>query len=151
MKILILGATGAAGTRLTAETLRRGHEVTAASRSIRPGFIGRAQSAVLDGSSAAQVADLAQEHDVVIGATRPAPSREEDIDAVTEGIAEGTRRAGRRLVVVGGAAPLRIPGTSRSALEDPVWVPRRFRAFATSSSRQLESPTTSRGILSIGR
>lgn len=96
MKILILGATGAAGTRLTAETLRRGHAVTAASRS--------------------------------------------------------TRRAGRRLVVVvGGAAPLRIPGTSWSALEDPVWVPRRFRAFAASSSRQHESPTTSRGILSIGR
>ncbi|MEE1651229.1 NAD(P)H-binding protein [Brachybacterium sp. J144] len=150
MKILILGATGAAGTRLTAETLRRGHEVTAASRSIRPGFIGRAQSAVLDGSSAAHVADLAQEHDVVIGATRPAPGREEDIDVVTAGIAEGTRRAGRRLVVVG-AAPLRIPGTSWSALEDPVWVPRRFRAFAAPSSRQLESPTTPRGILSIGR
>lgn len=76
--------------------------------------------------------------------------REEDIDVVTAGIAEGTRRAGRRLVV-GGAAPLRIPGTSWSALEDPVRVPRRFRAFAASSSRQLESPTTSRGILSIGR
>lgn len=138
MKILIIGAAGVAGTRLTEEALRRGHDVTAASRSIYRGCIARARSRVLDGSSAAEVTALAQEHDVVIGATRPAPGREDDIGAVTEGIGEGARRAGRRLLVVGGAAPLRVPGTARSALKDPAWVPATFRAFAAASSRQLE-------------
>lgn len=138
MKILIIGATGAAGSRLTDEALRRGHDVTAASRSTHRGRIARAHSTALDGSSAAQVTDLALEHDVVIGATRPAPGREDDIDAVTEGIGEGARRASRRLVVVGGAAPLRVPGTARSALEEPAWVPAKFRAIAAASSRQLE-------------
>lgn len=36
MKILLIGATGMIGSRITAETLSRGHEITAATRSGSP-------------------------------------------------------------------------------------------------------------------
>ncbi|HJA39317.1 MAG TPA: NAD(P)H-binding protein [Candidatus Brevibacterium intestinigallinarum] len=145
MKILIIGATGAAGSRIAAEALQRGHAVTAASR--RPSVVAPGATALtLDATAPDRVADAARLHDVVVAATRPAPGREADIDALTTGAADGTRRAERRLIVVGGAAPLRIPGTARIALEDPRWVPPTIREIAAASCRQLEILRDMRGL-----
>lgn len=81
-----------------------------------------------------------------MAATRPALGREADIDALTTGTAEGARRAGRRLLVVGGAAPLRVPGTARLALDDPAWVPPAIRSVAAASCRQLEILRATDGV-----
>lgn len=137
MKILIIGATGTAGSRIVAEALQRGHAVTAASRrpfDVAPGATAR----TLDATAPEQVAEAARVHDVVVAATRPALGREDDIEALTTGVADGVRSAGRRLILVGGAAPLRVPGTARIALEDPRWVPTTIREIAAASCRQLE-------------
>lgn len=137
MKILIIRATGAAGSRIAEEALERGHSVTAASRrlsAVAPG----ATACTLDAKAADRVAEAARVHDVVVAATRPALGRESDIDALTTGAADGSRRAERRLIVVGGSAPLRIPGTERIALEEPRWDPTSIRAIAAASCRQLE-------------
>lgn len=138
MKILLIGATGAAGSRIAAEALQRGHEVTAASRGTCRAPDHLPHPTTLDASEPERVAEAARRHDVVVAATRPAPGREGDIEALTTGVADGARSAGRRLIVVGGAAPLRVPSTARIALDDPRWVPPTIREIAAASCRQLE-------------
>lgn len=151
MKILLFGATGAAGSRLAAEAHRRGHHVTAASRGHRStngitGELAQATVLTLDASARALVAEAAQEHDVVVAATRPAPGRERDVEALTTGVADGARRAGRRLIVVGGAAPLQVPGTPQIALDDPQRIPTAIRPIAAASVRQLEILRSASGL-----
>jgi len=132
MRIIVIGANGAAGSRIVSEARRRRHEVTEAHR--------RASSSAvrLDASDAGAVARGAAAHDVIVAATRPDPGRESDVAAAIDGLADGAARAGRRLLVVGGAAPLRVPGTDRIALDDPAWVPPDIRSIAAASRRQLE-------------
>lgn len=138
MNILIVGATGNAGSRIVAEAVRRGHRVTAASR--RRSGVDAAEGAtvLLDGADPERVAHVARGHDVIVGATRPAVGYEGDVVATTHGLAEGARNAGVRLIVIGGAAPLLVPGTERRALDDPEWVPAQVRVIAAASARQLE-------------
>lgn len=148
MKILLFGATGAAGSRIAAEAHRRGHHVTAASRGHRStngitGELAQATVLTLDASARALVAEAAQEHDVVVAATRPAPGRERDVEALTTGVADGARRAGRRLIVVGGAAPCRFRGPRRSRSMIRSGFPRRSGRSpppASASSRSCAPP-----------
>lgn len=67
-------------------------------------------------------------------------------EALTTGVADGVRSAGRRLIVVGGAAPLQVPGTARIALDDPRWVPTTIREIAAASCRQLEILRATSGL-----
>ncbi len=66
--------------------------------------------AIADAANPDQVAEFAKDRDVVIGATRPAPGSEPDLVKNTLGLLAGTARAGVRLVLVGGAATLKVPG-----------------------------------------
>ncbi|NLV81027.1 MAG: NAD(P)H-binding protein [Rhodococcus sp.] len=148
MKILIIGATGAAGSRIATEARQRGHNVTAACRGAHriTDELQYTAALTLDASEPELVAAAAQEHDVVVAATRPAHGREDDVAATTTGVAEGARTAGRRLLVVGGAAPLLVPGTTRLALDDPKWVPTKIREIAAASNRQLEILRSTSGL-----
>lgn len=148
MKILIIGATGAAGSRIATEAQRRGHNVTAACRGAHriTDELQHPTALTLDASKPEPVAEAAQEHDVVVAATRPAPGREDDVAATTTGVAEGARKLGRRLIVVGGAAPLHVPGTTRLALDDPQWVPTKIREIAAASNHQLEILRSTSGL-----
>lgn len=145
MRILIIGATGACGSRLAREAQSRGHSVTRSGRTRprRGPTTGTSRSeespwVTLDAADAYAVAHAARAHDVILGATRPAPGQEDDIVPVTTGLAHGARRAGVRLVVVGGAGPLRLPGSSTPAIDDPHWVPPPYRAAAAASVHQLD-------------
>lgn len=129
MRVLLIGGNGAAGSRIAAEARRRDHEVTIASRTT---------GLSLDASDVEAVAAAAARVDLVIAATRPAIGHEAEVDAVTEALAAGTARANARLLVVGGASPLRVPGTGWTALDDPRWVPPAIRPIAVASTRQLE-------------
>jgi len=139
VKMLVIGSTGDAGSRILTEALSRGHTVTGASRSQLSGTLTarRAPWVALDVTDTEQVARAASGHDVIVGATRPAPGREDDVVAMTRGLAAAAARAGRRLLVVGGAAPLRVPGTTHRVLDDTTWVPVQIRLIAGASDRQL--------------
>jgi putative NADH-flavin reductase len=106
MKIILIGASGRAGSRLLAEMLRRGHEVTGIVRdasSVPP----RARLTVeaADANDPSQLAPLLRGHDAVASAMRFASTE-------PHAVIDATRQAGiTRLMVVGGAGSLEVsPG-----------------------------------------
>ncbi|WP_055492210.1 NAD(P)-dependent oxidoreductase [Streptomyces sp. TP-A0356] len=121
MRIVLFGATGMVGSRIAAEAARRGHQVTAVSRSGRspvPGVTG----AAADASDPARVAALAAGADAVASACGPPRDGSEPTEpflALNRALVRGTRDAGvRRLVVVGGAGSLEVaPG--RELVDQP--------------------------------
>ncbi|WP_327288153.1 NAD(P)-dependent oxidoreductase [Streptomyces sp. NBC_01198] len=112
MHITVFGAAGAAGRQIVAEGLARGHRVDAVVRSsARLGELpAGARGLVGDALSYDSVVDLAAGRDVVITATRPAPGREAELVAVTEVMLPALAATGGRLLVVGGAGTLTLPG-----------------------------------------
>ncbi|WP_086668026.1 NAD(P)-dependent oxidoreductase [Lentzea kentuckyensis] len=114
MKILLIGATGMIGSRVAAEALRRGHQVTAATRSGKADALPAdpaLTTAALDASVPAELTELATGYDAVISAISPPRDGSDPAPALLatyRSVVEGLRTAGvRRLVVVGGAGSLR--------------------------------------------
>jgi uncharacterized protein len=118
MKLALFGASGMAGSRITNEALRRGHELTAIVRnlsgfSIPTTFAGNVVVGnVLD---PANVAKLVQGHDAVISTVGPGadeasdPILARDVIKAANSLIEGLTHAGvRLLVVVGGAGSLEV-------------------------------------------
>ncbi|WP_026556365.1 NAD(P)-dependent oxidoreductase [Arthrobacter sp. 35W] len=119
MKIAVFGATGMVGSQITAEALRRGHQVTAASR--RGAIVEGAEAATpvaAEVGDAAAVAALAATHDAVVLATGPSRtggSHQEWLDAINTALgAVGSTR----VFVIGGAGALTIDGTRLVDLPD---------------------------------
>jgi putative NADH-flavin reductase len=116
MKILIYGAGGTLGSRIAAELLDRGHQVTAGVRSAEraSGLDARLTTDASDVTDAASVASAAAGHDAVVSAV----SAPHDGSAPTfyvdslQTLVGGLRAAGvRRLALVGGAGSLAVaPG-----------------------------------------
>ena len=106
MKIALIGATGNVGTRVAAEALSRGHQVTGISRhpeklAVKAGLTAaRGDTAEPDA-----IAKVLAGHDVVVSSTRFQGS-----DA--RGLIAAVKKAGvKRLLVVGGAGSLEVaPG-----------------------------------------
>lgn len=131
MKIALIGASGNAGQRLTAEMSRRGHAVTAIAR--QPEKI-----AALPGVTAAAgdindkaLAGLLAGHDAVISAVR-------FLDTDAEALIAIVRAAGvKRYLVVGGAASLEVaPGVR---LLDTPQFPAAYKGEATAGAAFLET------------
>ncbi|MCR4269095.1 NAD(P)-dependent oxidoreductase [Nitratireductor sp. ZSWI3] len=140
MRIAVFGANGNVGSRVVAEALSRRHRVTAVLRDagraarVPAGAVIRAG----DASDAAQVAKLADGHDVVVAATRPASGREGDASTTMRALLEGLAGSETRLIVVGGAASLLVPGGGGTlVLDDPRFVPETVRPIARSSYEQF--------------
>ncbi len=141
MKITVLGARGNVGRRVVSEALERGHEVTAVVRSpAQLDDLPAAATARLgDAASADDIAELGAVTDVVINATRPTPGHEDEIVAPTRGLMDGLARTGTRLLIVGGAATLTVPGSDgKTVLEDPRYLPPEARPVAAASAAQQE-------------
>lgn len=137
MKIAIIGATGMVGREITAEALRRGHQVTAASRSgaAVEGAPAATPQAVELGDSAA-LRSLAQSNDVIISATGPSRTGG-DHDAWLAQNQQAFDAVGdTRILVVGGAGSLRLPDGSR--LVDAPDFPDAYRSEALSAARLLD-------------
>lgn len=118
MKIAVAGATGMVGSRVVAEAVRRGHHVTAVSRAHGLDVNDRElMDGVLSGVDCAVVATTGTAVTTMLDA------------------ALATRT---RIVVVGGAAPLRTPGGTGLVLDDERYVPPYLRPVAEASMRQLE-------------
>lgn len=127
MRIAVFGAAGEVGRRVVAEARSRGHEVTPVVRTARPG------AEVADAANADDVARLSAGHDLVITATRPAPGSEHELAIVAKAVLEGARRAGVRVLVVGGAGSLNVAGGG-TVLDQ---VPAEIRPIAEACGEQL--------------
>lgn len=141
MKILIFGAAGNIGRRLVSEAISRGHEVTAAMRSTTwdTDFPSAVTTRVADMSNGSQVKELSKNQDVVINATRPRNGREREIDQNTLGLIEGLAGTQTRLLIVGGAASLIVPGTNgKTVLEDARYLDPSYRHIGRASLRQYQ-------------
>lgn len=140
MRITVFGAAGSVGSRVVAEALERGHEVRAVVR--RESQFGElpdeAEHQLGDASKVDDVSSLSAGQDVVVSATRPAPGREADLVETTKALLAGVRGQSARLVIVGGAASLKLPGTGgKRVLDDPSLVPPAWQPIAQACSEQL--------------
>ncbi|TCW86831.1 3-beta hydroxysteroid dehydrogenase [Burkholderia sp. SRS-46] len=111
LNIALFGATGMIGSRIAAEAARRGHRVTALSRT--PGAGGNGITAkAADLFDPASIAAALPGHDIVASAYGPKQDDAAKVVAATRALVEGVRQAGlKRLVVVGGAGSLEVaPG-----------------------------------------
>lgn len=125
MKITIYGATGDVGVRLVNEALARGHEVTGVARSEAqlaklPEQVRRHRADVAD---PAQLADSVAGQDVLISAVRP-PNGQEDALVTLTGALLGAVKDEQRVLIVGGAARLYLPGRDgETVLTAPDFLP----------------------------
>jgi putative NADH-flavin reductase len=117
MKVAVIGATGNAGSRITAELLKRGHHVRAIVRSenniTAKNGIELTNS---DLSEVAQLVDALNGADAVVSAYRPPDKDTEQIIGTTKRITEAVKKNNQRLLVVGGAGGLFVaPGVTAIA------------------------------------
>lgn len=139
MKITVVGAAGMVGSRVLAEAAGRGHDVVAILRTRRPDALPPGVTTVEgDAADPQRMATLFADADVDVAAARPAPGQEHTVAATTSALLDAAAKAGVRVLVVGGAAPLRVPGGGL-VLDDPRYVPPRYRAVAEASAAQLET------------
>ncbi|MGW4500264.1 NAD(P)-dependent oxidoreductase [Micromonospora sp. NPDC004336] len=141
MHITVFGAAGSAGRRITAEASARGHLVTAVvrdparARDLPAGaVVARGDAAEVD-----DVVTLSAGRDLVIGAARPAPGREADLVTTTRALLAGVARTGVRLLLVGGAATLTVPGAGGGTVVDDPALPVEWRAIALACRDQLDA------------
>ncbi|MEV5380734.1 NAD(P)-dependent oxidoreductase [Streptomyces nondiastaticus] len=139
MRITVFGAAGNVGSRVVAEALSRGHHVTAVVRDAArfPELPAAAEARTGDASNPDDVARLSAGQDLVIGATRPAPGSERQLVAATEGLLAGLARTGVRLLLVGGAGSLTLPGTEGTTVIDGPGFPADWRPIALACNDQL--------------
>ncbi|KNX38551.1 NAD(P)-dependent oxidoreductase [Luteipulveratus halotolerans] len=128
MRIAVIGAAGNVGSRVVAEALRRGHEVTA----LTP--------AHLDAADPEAVSRVVAGHDLGVGVTRPLPGQEDTALDVTRALLDAHAAAGVRFVMVGGAGSLRVPDApDRLVADDRRWVPAEIADLARSGADQLDA------------
>ncbi|AKU94594.1 Dienelactone hydrolase [Labilithrix luteola] len=136
----MFGAAGSVGSRIVGEALLRGHEVTAVVRdesrlsSLPAGARGR----IGDATSVDQVAALSAGQDLVISATRPAPGNEQQLVTMAKSLLAGVTRSGVRLLLVGGAASLKVPDTGGLLVDDARYVPDFVRDIAIACCAQFD-------------
>ncbi|WOF73431.1 NAD(P)H-binding protein [Parvibaculaceae bacterium PLY_AMNH_Bact1] len=145
MKIIVFGATGDVGSRVVKEALSRQHEVTAVVRNEAglkklPSAVA---SIIADANDPAAVASAMEGQDLAISAVRPPAGQEGEIVALTRCILAGASQAKVRVIIVGGAARLRLPGGSpHTVLSDPNFLPENIVPIARASFAQSELCTS---------
>ena len=135
MKIALIGATGFVGSKILAESLDRGHDVTAiVSDSAKLPTHAKLSGAEVDATDAGALATAVADHDLVITAFNP--GRDPD-GSGTQAIIDGTKRSGvGRLLAVGGAGTLEIaPG--RRLVDQPDF-PAEWKAGALRTAAFLD-------------
>ncbi|WNI32056.1 NAD(P)H-binding protein [Streptomyces sp. ITFR-6] len=140
MNITVFGATGMVGSWLVTEAVSRGHRVTAASRHPHAARSAAVIPVTVDAGAPADRRDAALDEALgtagaALLAIRPAPGQEDSIAPLTSAVLDAAGRAGVRLLVVGGAGPLRSPrDPGLLVIDDPDHVP-----AAEASSTQLRT------------
>lgn len=134
MKLFVLGGTGMIGSRIVAEALSRGHELTIGSRRPEVAVLDGVQSVKLDVSDTAALAAQAEAADVTITAVSPRSTGDAiaESNAYAEALIAGL--GGNRVVIVGGAGSLNLPDGSPVADV----VPEAYRAEAQGMRQAFE-------------
>ena len=135
MKIALIGATGFIGSGILAESLNRGHEVTAISTN--PAKIpAHAQLTPVQGdvTDTEALASLVEDHDLVISAFNPG---KDESGKGSQSIIDAVKRSNvERLLVVGGAGTLEVaPG--KRVLDTPDF-PSEWKGGALRTAAFLE-------------
>ncbi|MEV4238287.1 MULTISPECIES: NAD(P)H-binding protein [unclassified Nocardia] len=141
MKIAVVGAAGMVGSRVVNEAASRGHDLIAVFRKEWPTTLPAGVTAVAH--DADQMSRLFSGTDAIVVATRPAPGQENTVAATTKPLLDAAVAVDARILVVGGAAPLQIPGhPDRLVIDSPEYVPPAIRPIAAASLAQLEACRT---------
>lgn len=119
MKLIVFGGTGVLGSRLVAEAVQRGHEVTAVARDPSRFTGPDAVDAIAgDATDAESVAAVAAGHEAALSAVTQ-HEHPEMLVAAARALLDGLARAGvRRLVVAGGAGSLMF-GSGQRLMDTP--------------------------------
>lgn len=141
MRIAVLGATGMAGSAIVTEALARGHNVVAASRN--PDTTrneSRLDACALDVADTDVLDPVLSGVDAAVLTIRLAPGDEHRLAPLTGGVLDAAARHGTRLLIVGGAAPLRSPNRpDRLLIDDPDHVPEAWKQVADASLEQYRA------------
>lgn len=140
MRIAVIGAAGMAGSRIAAEAARRGHSVSGIARSegVRAQALPGLTFSTADATDLEAMGRIASEHDVLVLTTRPAPGTEDDAESPVANVLDAALEFGRRVLVIGGAGPLRSPDPSdQLVIDDPRFVPAQWRPIAQASVDQF--------------
>ncbi|MFD8753803.1 NAD(P)-dependent oxidoreductase, partial [Kitasatospora sp. NPDC059577] len=86
----------------------------------------------------ADVARIAAGQDAVVTATRPVPGSEHELAAATTGLLAGIAGTGVRLLAVGGAGSLTVPGSDGTTLVESPGFPAEIRPIALACNEQLD-------------
>jgi hypothetical protein len=137
LKIAVFGATGMIGSRIAAQALERGHEVTALVRHPRP-IEGAPTLPVVaaDLFDTVASAEKLKGFDAIASAYGPAREDASKVIEATRALVELARAAGvKRLVAVGGAGSLEVaPGKQ---LVDTQGFPEAYKAVALAHREAL--------------
>ncbi|MFX0577185.1 NAD(P)-dependent oxidoreductase [Nocardia nepalensis] len=141
MKIAVVGAAGMVGARVVDEAASRGHDLIAVFRKQRPTAPPPGVIAVEgDANDLDHMSRACNGVDAIVMATRPAPGQENTVTTTTTALLDAALRVRSRILVVGGAAPLQIPGhPDRLVVDSPKYVPQQFRTIAAASAAQLDT------------
>lgn len=140
MKISVFGATGMAGSQIVVEALARGHAVTGVARTTSHlPTSERLSTMSVDVGAAGTLDPALSGFDAAVLTIRPAPGAENMLAPWTKGFLEVAARNGTRVIVIGGAGPLRSPSDPvRFVIDDPDYVPAPWRGIAQASFDQLD-------------
>src|SRR5699024_1415958 len=134
MKIALFGASGMIGSRVTAEAVSRGIEVTAITRSGTE-VPEAANSLTGDIADADFDARMAEAHDVIVSTTGPSRTGG-DHQVWLDGLSTLAKASGHtRLFVVGGAGSLFVGDTM---LKDTPGFPPAYKAESETGTQALE-------------
>ncbi|MFL5605295.1 MAG: NAD(P)-dependent oxidoreductase [Gemmatimonadaceae bacterium] len=143
MKIVLFGATGNIGQRISAEALRRGHQVVGVVRD--PARVQspdpRVTLAQGDATDAGSVARVSRGADAIVSAISPRPNARglpaPSLATAARALLEGARNANvKRLLVVGGAGSLELAPGKR--LMDAPGFPDAYKAEAKEGADSLD-------------
>ncbi|WP_433755467.1 NAD(P)-dependent oxidoreductase [Nocardia sp. CA-135398] len=138
MKIAVVGAAGMVGSRVVNEAASRDHDLLAVFRKERPTTLPAGVTAVAH--DADQMSGLFRDIDAIVLATRPAAGQENTVAATTTTLLDAAATVHARILVVGGAAPLQVPGSpGRLVIDSAEYVPPAIRPIAAASVAQLEA------------
>lgn len=141
MKIVVLGARGDVGSRVVSEAVARGHDVTAIVRNeTQAGSIPPTASAqVGDALDTDRLTELMAGYDLAISALRPPDGQEEALIALTRAVLNASAHSGVRVLVVGGAASLKLANRNgTTVLTEPGFLPEAVMPIAQACQKQYE-------------
>ena len=127
-----------AGSRIVVEAARRGHDVSGFSRSGgRSADLPGIGLFIADATDPEAMRRIGTDHDVLVLATRPTPGTEASVALPVSTVLDAALETGRRVMVIGGAGPLQVPGGGGLVMDDERFVPKEWRAIARASVDQF--------------